>query len=97
VLWPSASTVAVAGVRVSVMPWNVTFVWALVPAPYVAVTVAVWSVLVGLDVRVTVAWPLAFVVAVVVDSVPIVLVKLMVAPLTGDPALVSVAVIVVVD
>ena len=35
--------------------------------------------------------------AVVVDSVPIVLVKLMVAPLTGDPALVSVAVIVVVD
>src|SRR2546422_345118 len=69
VLWPSASTVAVAGVRVSVMPWNVTFVWALVPAPYVAVTVAVWSVLVGLDVRVTVAWPLAFVVAVAVDSV----------------------------
>jgi len=61
------------------------------------VTVAVWSVLVGLEVSVTVAWPLAFVVAVVVDSVPIVLVKLIVAPLTGDPALVSVAVIVVVD
>jgi len=54
-------------------------------------------VLVGFDVSVTVAWPPALVVAVVDDSVPMVLLKLTVAPLTADPAFVNVAVIVVVD
>ena len=89
-LWPSASTVADAGLSVNVMPFVVIVDDAVKPL-YVAVTVAVTAEPLDTDVSVLDVWPDPFVVADVGDIEPEVVLKLIDCDAAALPPIVSVA------